>query len=102
MSVAEDREAMSAPPTSKLEESVDRGVRALLDQQQDDGHWVFILEADATIPAEYILYKHFLDELEPEKEAQLARYIRETQADHGGWLAHTPPCHSTQTNASKY
>lgn len=76
---------MSAPSASNLEESVDRGVRALLDQQQDDGHWVFILEADATIPAEYILYKHFLDELEPAKETELARYIRETQADHGGW-----------------
>ena len=37
---------------SKLEASISKGVRALLDQQKDDGHWVFVLEADATIPAE--------------------------------------------------
>jgi squalene-hopene/tetraprenyl-beta-curcumene cyclase len=74
-----------ASPPPNLEDSIKRGVRALLDQQQPDGHWVYILEADATIPAEYILYKHFLDEVDPDKEARLAHYIRETQADHGGW-----------------
>ncbi len=81
-----------AMPASGLDQSISRGVRALLDRQQDDGHWVFILEADATIPAEYILMKHFLDEVDAEKEARLAQYIRETQADHGGWpLWHDGP-----------
>ncbi|HLG89994.1 MAG TPA: squalene--hopene cyclase [Alphaproteobacteria bacterium] len=74
-----------ASPPPNLEDSIKRGVRALLDKQQPDGHWVYILEADATIPAEYILYKHFLDEVDLEKETKLAHYIRETQADHGGW-----------------
>ena len=32
--------------------------------QRRDGHWVFELEADATIPAEYILLDHFLDEID--------------------------------------
>ncbi len=71
--------------TSTLEKSISRGVRALLDSQQDDGHWVFVLEADATIPAEYILLKHFLDEIDLEKQEKLAAYIRDTQADHDGW-----------------
>ena len=35
---------------------------ALLKQQRDDGHWVFELEADATIPAEYVLLVHYLAE----------------------------------------
>jgi squalene-hopene/tetraprenyl-beta-curcumene cyclase len=78
--------------TSKLEASISKGVRALLDQQQDDGHWVFVLEADATIPAEYILLKYFLDEVDLEKQEKLAGYIRETQADHDGWpLWHDGP-----------
>jgi squalene-hopene/tetraprenyl-beta-curcumene cyclase len=78
--------------TSELEGSISRGVRHLLDQQQDDGHWVFVLEADATIPAEYIMLKHFLDEVDVEKQDKLAVYIRETQADHGGWpLWHDGP-----------
>ena len=29
-------------------------------QQRPDGHWVFELEADATIPAEYVLLVHYL------------------------------------------
>ncbi len=62
-----------------------RGVRALLDRQKNDGHWVFVLEADATIPAEYILMKHFLDEVDLDTEAKLATYIRDEQADHDGW-----------------
>jgi squalene-hopene/tetraprenyl-beta-curcumene cyclase len=79
-------------PPSKLEKSISRGVRALLDRQQDDGHWVFILEADATIPAEYILLKHFLNEIDFDKQAKLAAYIREAQADHDGWpLWHDGP-----------
>jgi len=88
---AESRE--SGLSSEKLEDSVARGIRGLLGRQHEDGHWAFILEADATIPAEYILLKHFLDEVDLEKEAKLAAYIREIQAaDHGGWpLWHDGP-----------
>jgi len=58
---------------------------ALKQRQRADGHWVFDLEADATIPAEYIMLNHYLDELEPETEAELADYLRSIQEDHGGW-----------------
>ena len=50
-----------------------------------DGHWVFELEADATIPSEYILLKHFIDEVDPTLEQKIAVYLRECQAEHGGW-----------------
>ena len=59
---------------------------ALKKRQRSDGHWVFDLEADATIPAEYIMLNHYLDEREPEVEAELADYLRSIQEDaHGGW-----------------
>ena len=54
-------------------------------RQRPDGHWVFDLEADATIPSEYIMLNHFLDEREPEVEAKLAEYIRGLQGGHAGW-----------------
>ena len=41
-----------------------------------DGHWVFELEADATIPAEYVLLEHFLDRIEPALEAKIGVYLR--------------------------
>ena len=57
----------------------------LLDEQRDDGHWLFELEADATIPSEYILLNHFLDEIDDVVERRLAAYIRSCQGIHGGW-----------------
>ena len=59
---------------------------ALLVAQKPDGHLLFELEADATIPAEYIFLNHFLDDLEPEREAELGAYLRSIQSPrHGGW-----------------
>jgi squalene-hopene/tetraprenyl-beta-curcumene cyclase len=57
----------------------------LLSRQHEDGHWVFELEADATIPAEYILLQHYLDTIDVALEQRIARYLRATQAGHGGW-----------------
>ncbi len=57
-----------------------------LGEQHDDGHWAFELEADATIPAEYILLNHYLGEPNDEVEKKLAVYLRRIQEDkHGGW-----------------
>ncbi len=69
-----------------LEAAIGRATEALLQLQHEDGHWVFELEADATIPAEYILLKHFLGEPAPvELEAKIARYLQRIQGAHGGW-----------------
>lgn len=45
-----------------VDEAVDRAASALTAAQRPDGHWVFELEADATIPAEYVLLRHYLGE----------------------------------------
>ncbi|MEM7424071.1 MAG: squalene--hopene cyclase, partial [Pseudomonadota bacterium] len=58
---------------------------SLLSMQQDDGHIVFELEADCTIPAEYVLLQHFLGRIDPEREARIARYVRQVQNDDGSW-----------------
>jgi squalene-hopene/tetraprenyl-beta-curcumene cyclase len=69
--------------------TLDQGIRAaraqLLAAQSPDGYWVFELEADCTIPAEYIMMMHFLDEIDPALEGKLAVYLRSRQAQHGGW-----------------
>ena len=69
---------------------VDGAIRAATDailaQQRPDGHWVYELEADATIPAEYVLLVHYLAE-EPnlELERKIGVYLRRIQGAHGGW-----------------
>jgi squalene-hopene/tetraprenyl-beta-curcumene cyclase len=57
--------------------------------QQADGHWVFELEADATIPAEYVLLEHFLGEIDQPLEDRIAGYLRAGQGEHGGWPLYT-------------
>ena len=69
-----------------VEAGVSRAADALRREQRADGHWVFELEADATIPAEYILLRQHLAEPDaPELEAKLGRYLRRIQGEHGGW-----------------
>ena len=69
-----------------LEKSITSASSALRDFQQGDGHWIFELEADDTIPAEYILLRHHLGEpVDAVLEGKIARYICRRQGAHGGW-----------------
>jgi squalene-hopene/tetraprenyl-beta-curcumene cyclase len=71
---------------AELEAWVAAATAALLAQQKPDGHFVFELEADATIPAEYVLLVHWRGELaDPVLERKIAAYLRRTQGAHGGW-----------------
>ncbi|BCT66676.1 squalene--hopene cyclase [Nitrosospira sp. NRS527] len=75
-------------PASKtsLEDGLTAARDALLSLQKQDGHWCFPLEADCTIPAEYVLMMHFMDDVDVDLEVRLARFIREKQdLEHGGW-----------------
>ena len=54
--------ADQAIDTGVLQDRIAKAASALLSRQNADGHWVFELEADATIPAEYILFCHYLGE----------------------------------------
>ena len=74
------------PTDAELERSIELASKALLDCQQPDGHWVFELEVDATIPAEYVLLKHYLGEGdELGIESKIAAYFRRTQRAGGAW-----------------
>ena len=59
---------------------IDRAVREtsadLQARQNEEGDWCFELEADATIPAEYIMLEHFIGEIDDSIEKKLAVYLR--------------------------
>ena len=72
--------------TKSPEDGLAAARKALLSLQKEDGHWCFPLEADCTIPAEYVLMMHFMNEVDVELEGRIARFIREKQDPaHGGW-----------------
>ncbi len=77
--------SLARETSTALDDAVSAAERALLGRQQSDGHWVFELEADATIPAEYILLGHFLDEIDVALERKIAVYLRRIQNADGGW-----------------
>ena len=71
--------------TARLDEAIMRASESLVELQHPDGHWVFELEADVTIPSEFILLQHYLGRIEPGLQARIAEYIRATQGEDGGW-----------------
>jgi squalene-hopene/tetraprenyl-beta-curcumene cyclase len=74
------------PDLGDVEKAVRAASKAVLSAQRDDGHFVFELEADVSIPAEYIIFHDHLDEpIAPEIAAKVGNYLRRTQAGHGGW-----------------
>lgn len=76
---------MTALTDDPLTLAIDQALGALERRQNPDGHWVFELEADATIPAEYVLLEHFLDRIDDPLEQKIGVYLRAIQGDHGGW-----------------
>ena len=78
---------MNAPVDhAELEKAIRAATDGLLREQKPDGHWVYELEADATIPAEYVLLVHYLAETaNPELERKIGVYLRRIQGSHGGW-----------------
>jgi squalene-hopene/tetraprenyl-beta-curcumene cyclase len=81
----------------EVEDLIGRATQALLEQQRPDGHWVFELEADATIPSEYVLLVHCLAETpNTELERKIGVYLRRIQSEDGGW----PLYHAGATDIS--
>ena len=68
-----------------LAKAITGAQQGLLDLQHADGYWCFELEADCTIPAEYIMMMHFMDDIDTGLQSKLARYIRSKQQSEGGW-----------------
>ena len=52
---------------------------------KNDGHSVYELEADVTIPAEYILMMQFLGDIDVKTEEKIRNYILKIQNEEGGW-----------------
>jgi len=77
----------TSPDPQALDRAIDGACDALYRTQQADGHWVYELEADATIPAEYVLLRHYRGEpINAELERKIGVYLRRIQNPvHDGW-----------------
>ena len=71
--------------TPELDDAITAARDHLLRTQAHDGHWRYELEADCTIPAEYILMMHYMDEIDVGLQDRLAAHLRAHQGEDGGW-----------------
>jgi squalene-hopene/tetraprenyl-beta-curcumene cyclase len=100
-SAAQDNVVSRLLPLS-LKDAIRTAREALLKHQQPDGHWVYELEADCTIPAEYILMNHFTGEIDDELEQKIAVYLREQQDEHDGWSLYHGGCFDLSCSVKAY
>ncbi|MFZ2404611.1 MAG: squalene--hopene cyclase, partial [Methylobacter sp.] len=68
-----------------LDSAIYRARAQLLGLQSQEGYWVFELEADCTIPAEYILMMHYMDEIDEALQAKIANFLRTQQSADGSY-----------------
>ncbi|MDO9268307.1 MAG: squalene--hopene cyclase [Methylobacter sp.] len=71
-------------PTT-LDSAIDRAKTQLIKLQNQEGYWVFELEADCTIPSEYILMMHYMDEIDDALQAKIANFLRAQQNEDGSY-----------------
>lgn len=73
------------PAVDLLSAAIHKARDALIGARHADHHWCFELEADCTMPAEYILMMHYVNEIDEELEKKIAVYLRARQNEQGGW-----------------
>ena len=83
-----DQRSSSAAIYSKaydLNKAIARAQDKLMSLQNEAGYWVFELEADCTIPSEYILLMNYLGEINEGLQAKIATYLRSRQSEDGSY-----------------
>jgi len=68
-----------------LDRAISKAQDKLLSLQDKDGFWVFELEADCTISAEYIMMMHYIGEIDATLQAKIANYLRSRQSEDGSY-----------------
>jgi len=76
---------LPVPQTDPLARTLVQSGTALLERQYRAGYWRFDVEADTTIPSEYILFQHLMGTADKEREQRLADYIFSRQLPDGSW-----------------
>jgi len=74
---------------AELNQAINKAQDKLLSLQDKDGFWVFELEADCTIPSEYILMMHYLGDIDLPLQAKIANYLRSRQSEDGSYAFYT-------------
>ncbi|MGZ4982771.1 MAG: squalene--hopene cyclase, partial [Chthoniobacterales bacterium] len=84
-SASQDAAAAFTPETSQLESAIARAQENLLRQQKPDGHWCGELLVDSTLCSDYVLFMHWLGDVDDVIQQRCVRHILKRQLPDGGW-----------------
>jgi squalene-hopene/tetraprenyl-beta-curcumene cyclase len=70
---------------AKIDYTIDRAQRSLIALQHPEGYWHGALEANGEMNAEFIIFNHFMENVDLELEAKLKKHLLDTQNSDGSW-----------------
>ena len=84
-SATQDRAQSFAATEAELSDAMSRAQQNLLRQQHEDGHWCGELVVDSTLCSDFVLFMHWLGEIDVILQERCAQHILKRQLPDGGW-----------------
>src|SRR2546423_15309826 len=69
----------------QIAHAIARAQKNLLRQQKPDGHWCGELLVDSTLCSDFVLYMHWVGEVDAHIQERCVRHILKRQLPDGGW-----------------
>jgi len=70
---------------AQISHAIARAQENLLRQQHADGHWCGELMVDSTLCSDFVLFMHWVGEIDSEIQERCAEHILKRQLPDGGW-----------------
>ncbi len=70
---------------AKVDFTIDRAQRALIALQHHEGYWQGLIEANAEMNSEFIIFNHFMERIDPDLQSKLKKNLLDTQQPDGSW-----------------
>ena len=84
-SATADPEQPFVAADAEIADAISRAQQNLLRQQREDGHWCGELLVDSTLCSDFVLFMHWVGEVDINLQERCARHILKRQLHDGGW-----------------
>src|SRR2546430_4852807 len=74
-----------SPADETISRAISLAQQNLLRQQKADGHWCGELFVDSTLCSDYVVYMHWLGDVDRHLQERCAHHIIKRQLPDGGW-----------------
>src|SRR5436190_12877121 len=84
-SANQERDRAFVATDAEVSEAISGAQQNLLRQQHENGHWCGELLVDSTLCSDFVLFMHWLGEVDFNLQERCARHILKRQLPDGGW-----------------